>query len=161
MHTVRTFFKIVFSILVLAAVTGGCSSSKSSGSCSYCQKPDTIIVSSGGGFSGFYNYYSITSTGVVRSWQHRSGTLGDTVFAEKHIPCDSLAFYFEFLNKIDFASIDYSSNGNMNYKVERRTSGASHSVYWGNSDPSAPREVVVFHKLLSQAASHWTAPATK
>lgn len=128
---------------VIFTVTGCGSSSSSTTS-----TPKIISISNGGGVSGAYNGYSITSEGKVTKWlKIQSGEKKVTdLFTTT---ADSALFFFRYLDEAGFLTTEFSTPGNMTTIVESDSAGVVHSIKWGNPSVTPPIIFQSFYELLT------------
>lgn len=142
-------YKVIVTLIILAQLVAGCSSSNHSEQDLKVGVPLGVIrVGGGGGFSGYYSGNSISSDGQIISWQKKSVDAPDTILWQRKTTPDSVWFFFQYLREIDFQSVTTLSQGNMNYTVEVRNEKERRALSWGDTDPKVPPEIKVFYKLV-------------
>jgi len=135
--------KCPLALLLMFAVLSGCSSSNSS-----AVTNKTISISRGGGVSGAYNGYSITTDGKVTKWlqmpaeEKKATDLFTTT-------SDSASFFFRYLDEAGFQMTEFSTPGNMTTVIQLDSGGMSHAIKWGNAEVKPPSLFQSFYDLLS------------
>ncbi|MBK8911089.1 MAG: hypothetical protein IPM61_07140 [Chlorobi bacterium] len=111
----------------------------------------TLIIGSGGGFTGIYRGYRICSDGRVYAWSAPAGgrDTGIILFTD----ADSVEGFFRVIDEMKFQQVDYNDPGNMNWYVELQQGEQSHRVQWSTSPPAGA--IAEFHRKVSAwAAGH-------
>ncbi len=146
---VRQFLYTGYILLIFVCFEGCSSSKQSSYKGADPQAPQsTIRCGGGGGFSGYYSGNSISSNGLIISWQKKSVDAPDSILWQRKITPDSVSFFFQYLREIDFQSVTTLSHGNMNYTIEISDEKQRRALSWGDTDPKVQPEIKVFYKLL-------------
>lgn len=105
----------------------------------------TLIIGSGGGFTGIYRGYRLCSDGRVYGWSAPAGgrDTGTILFTDP----DSVAVFFGMIDAMNFQQLNYNDVGNMNWYVELQQHGEEHRVQWSTSPPAGT--LVEFHRSVS------------
>ena|SRR5688572_28214419 len=136
--------KSLLTLLLAVIWLSGCSSSNSSTS----STAKTISISRGGGVSGAYTGYSLTTDGKVTKWLKMPSE-------EKKVTdlfsttSDSASFFFRYLDEADFRSTEFSTPGNMTTVIQLDSGSMSHTIKWGNAEVTPPPVFQSFYDLLS------------
>jgi len=136
--------KFLLAQLLTLVILSGCSSSNSSS----VPMTKTISISRGGGVSGVYNGFSITSEGKVTKWLQLPAE-------EKKVTdlftttSDSALFFFRYLDEAGFRSTEFSTPGNMTTVIQLDSGNMSHAIKWGNAEVKPPPLFQSFYELLS------------
>ena len=136
--------KRLLSLLIAVAAISGCGSSNSSTVSTH----KTISISRGGGVSGAYNGYSITSEGKVTKWLQMPAE-GKKVTDLFTTTSDSASFFFRYLDESGFRTTEFSTPGNMTTVIQLDSGSMSHSIKWGNPEVTPPLIFQSFYDLLS------------
>lgn len=105
---------------------------------------DTVILGSGGGFSGVYTGYRIAGTGTVWGWEQRPAS-GDTTWPMLEFPSETTSTIFSELAATGFASVAFDRPGNLTSFVTLVTDTSRHTVRWGDLRTDPPVEVQRFY----------------
>lgn len=105
----------------------------------------TLIIGSGGGFTGIYRGYRLCSDGRVYGWSAPAGgrDTGTILFTD----ADSVAVFFGMIDEMKFQQINYNDVGNMNWYVELQQGEKQHRVQWSTSPPAGA--IAEFHRHVS------------
>lgn len=105
----------------------------------------TLIIGSGGGFTGIYRGYRLCSDGRVYGWSAPAGArdTGTILFTDM----DSVTVFFGMIDEMKFQEIHYNDVGNMNWYVELQQGDEQHRVQWSTSPPAGG--VAEFHRKVS------------
>lgn len=136
--------KCLLPLILAVAAFSGCGSSNSSTT----STTKTISISRGGGVSGAYNGFSITSEGKVTKWlqmpaEEKKAT---DLFATTS---DSASFFFRYLDEARFRSTEFSTPGNMTTVIQLDSGNTIHTIKWGNTEVTPPSVFQSFYDLLT------------
>ncbi len=95
-------------------------------------KPFTLTLSTGGGFSGLVEGYTLTSQGEVRAWKKRPGAPETTQWTKKDAPDSAMALAKSLQ---EFLSVDLQETGNMTTTI--RYTVADSTWHWSISSMGA------------------------
>lgn len=136
--------KCLLALLIAVVTFSGCGSSNSSTT----STAKTISISRGGGVSGAYNGYSITTDGAVTKWLQLPAQ-EKKVTALFTTTSDSASFFFRYLDEAGFRSTEFSTPGNMTTVIQLDSGIKSHAIKWGNPEVTPPPIFQSFYDLLS------------
>lgn len=105
----------------------------------------TLIIGSGGGFTGMYRGYRLCSDGRVYGWSAPAGgrDTGTILFTDP----DSVTVFFGMIDAMKFQQLNYNEPGNMNWYVELQQGEERHRVQWSTSPPAGA--IAEFHRTVS------------
>lgn len=105
----------------------------------------TLIIGSGGGFTGIYRGYRLCSDGRVYGWSAAAGArdTGTILFTDP----DSVALFFGMIDEMKFQQLNYTDVGNMNWYVEFQQGDQQHRVQWSTAPPAGG--IAELHRRVS------------
>ena len=100
-------------------------------------KPFTLTLSSGGGFSGLTQGYTLTPAGEAKAWQKRPGA-PESVTWSKQIPPDSIVAFAIALEA--YLGVELKETGNMTTRILYALPDSTYrwSISGAGASPDAP-----------------------
>jgi hypothetical protein len=136
--------KCLFALLLAVVTFSGCGSSNSSTT----SATKIISISRGGGVSGAYTGYSLTTDGKATKWLRLPAEEKKVTDLFTTTP-DSASFFFRYLDEANFRSTEFSTPGNMTTVIQLDSGSMSHAIKWGNAEVNPPPIFQSFYDLLS------------
>lgn len=107
------------------------------------EEPTTFIIGEGGGFTGKYIMYRISSTGKTEMYDEEKDTYKEIGNVNKAMTKE----IFEELAELNLLDYEYYMPGNMNYRITLSGEDRSNTVTWSDSR-SPDDEVLFFYKKV-------------
>jgi len=105
---------------------------------------ESILVASGGGFSGAYSGYRLWRDGTLQAW-----TLGpdgsDSLRTLVVLHHDTTDYLFARIRFFRFADMKVSAPGNLTYVVRIDGPEGSHEARWGDRSYTPPADLARFY----------------
>jgi hypothetical protein len=100
-------------------------------------QPFTLTLSSGGGFAGLYQGFTLTSAGEVRAWERRPGAAESPVWKAQGNPDSILAFARDLDKSL---GVDLHGTGNMTTRILYALPDSTYqwSISGAGPSPDAP-----------------------
>lgn len=95
--------------------------------------PFTLSLSSGGGFTGSYSGFTLSSDGSVRQWERR-GAGSDSILWETRIPAARIIGFKNRLEQSGALGIGLRETGNMTTQVKLVLPDTLHVWSWSGAD---------------------------
>lgn len=118
---------IIFSLIALCP---GCSSTRPPQGA----LPFTIVLGSGGGFTGLYEGYVIDSTGRINQWRGRTFASAEFV-AGPLLDDDGREEIQRIVAETGILSVEYRKSGNMISFVTFHRATGEHRISWNGVEP--------------------------
>lgn len=106
-------------------------------------EPTTFIIGEGGGFTGKYIMYRISSTGKTEMYNEEKDTYKDIGNVNKAMTKE----IFEELAELNLLDYEYYMPGNMNYRITLSGEDRTNTITWSDSR-SPDDEVLFFYKKV-------------
>jgi hypothetical protein len=114
---------------------------------SMAQKNEQIVIGSGGGFTGRWEFYKLKANGEV---SYRVNLASNFEKIGK-ISKKEATVYFDQVKALQLDSLDVNQPGNLSYLIEYHIDEAIQRVIWGGSvDTMTPPQLTRFYADLLQ-----------
>jgi len=108
------------------------------------QRPESILVAAGGGYTGRYTGYVLHRNGVVEAWSQMPGR-PDSATVQCTFGSDTTEYFFARLRFIGFERMTQSTPGNLTRLIRTTDPDRTHEVRWGDAGQSPPQSVTSFY----------------
>ena len=106
------------------------------------QPERSLILGSGGGFTGAYIIYKIYNTGKIEIQNDDSKSFDYL----KSIPADSAAYCFSALDELNIENYGFNHPHNMTYFIEIGSGKDANEIKWGDINHPIRKDIDIFFK---------------
>lgn len=105
----------------------------------------SILVASGGGYTGAYSGYRVWRNGRTEYWLQQAGQ-EDNVTSRGVLGVDTVDYLFARLRYIGFHNMNVMQPGNLTKVIRYVSGGVAHEARWGDVKSTPPPELQAYYQ---------------
>ena len=106
----------------------------------------SFIIGEGGGFTGLYTLYRVSSNGKIELFDEKENTYS----AHGEMPKSDAKDIFEEIESLDLVNYEFYMPGNLNYRISLTEEGRTNAITWSASH-SPDEKILFFYKKVMNA----------
>jgi hypothetical protein len=112
-------------------------------------EPTTFIIGEGGGFTGKYIMYRLSSTGKTELYDEENDTYKEIGNVDK----TKTKEIFEELAELNLLDYEYYMPGNMNYRITISGEDRTNNITWSDSRSPDDKVLFFYKKVMNEIRS--------